>query len=259
MADEPKAGDSVSEGAGDSAAADAAHSEARPGAGSGADDGQRDPRDEYIERLEEAARKAEEAIARLSAATEAPRATAATPPTASRGDVAEFEREAQAIANEKARLEHALRTEGATAANLIAHNELTSREARFYAQLNAKALELTETERAVDGAGSEKGWREFARSHPGVPLDILRDAFLKRHEQAKPPEKPKLKTRAADSDERVTVNVSGSSEVSAGEKKARTVTSEEWATRKRELISKGDFETLSAEAAKIRSGDTILK
>jgi hypothetical protein len=193
-----------------------------------------------------------------------PTAPAATPPTASRSEVVWFENEAKAIQAERARIDRTLTADGMTPQNLLDDNRLTVRQAEYYARLAAKGLQIKEhddeardAEETEDTPAQRKAWRLFAREHAGQDLAILRDAWVHRNKpatSAAPKGEPPPRTPSASRPD-----LSGRREVGAPEKKARTLTDDQWQARQKELRAKMDYKTLREETDAVRRGETIVK
>jgi hypothetical protein len=169
--------------------------------------------------------------------------------------VGQLEAEAQAIQVERQRLEDAFRRDGYTGEHIVAHNNLAVRESRFLAQVNLQATQMAEAERAVDKEGQEEAWKAYVAANPGVQPKVLRKAFLFDQQEA-----AKVKKPAATGDpDRKVVNLSGPGEVSASERRARTVSIEQLRQQKAALREKGDDAAAAALDRKVRSGEIILK
>lgn len=265
MADEPKVGVSAGEGAGDPGEKpDPAQPETPTGDMAGATEAETDAqreRDEYLANI--AAQAAQRAVAEWARThgSAAPSAPQAPPPTAGQGVVAELHREKAEIDAEAARLERAMQTDGVTAQHLLDHQRHVQREGRWLAKVNLEATRMSETERQVSSVGTEKEWREFVAQYPsGTDIALMRDAFERRQEKSKGSgEKPKPRPDLRRDPERPIVDVSGASEVSAGEKRARTMTRAQAEAHKNDLRESGDTDALIAFGKRIRSREVILK
>jgi hypothetical protein len=174
-----------------------------------------------------------------------------------------FENEAKAIQAERARIDRTLTADGMTPQNLLDDNRLTVRQAEYYARLAAKGLQLNEQDSAARDAETQedtperkKSWRQFAREHAGTDLAILRDAWERRNPLAAsaPTKDAPPRTPSASRPD-----LSGRREVGAPEKKARTLTDDQWQARQKELRAKMDYKTLREETDAVRRGETIVK
>lgn len=263
MADEPKVEPAAGEEAGDEVEKTSPEPTETPGGDhAGADDAEADAqaaRDEWIAGL--VAKGVEQALSRFQPASQAP---AAQPPTAGRGIVAELEAERDTIAAEMRRVEENIRKDGLTAQNIYDRQTAFDRKADWLAKVQLEAARQSDAERQLDKAGNEEEWRQYAAQYPpGTDLMLLRKAFLhdKREAEAaaaanKP--KPRFTPPPAGSDRRV-VDVSGASEVSAAERKARTMTGAQIEARKDELRIAGKREELISFERDIRNGQVIRK
>jgi len=226
------------------------------GEGAGNDADAKADRDAYIATLVQ--RGIEAAIPGIIARIQpAPGAPAAPPPTASRGVVAELEAEARAISAETDRIDQAMRTQGATAQNIVAQNNLAMRLTNFNARLLAHGMQIQEQERQVDGAGKgddkakERAWKAFAGSpeNQGVPVRFLRPTFEAEYAAANPapPAKtPKEPIRPVD--------VSGGGGGAPKVEKTRTVTQATYNKELEEAEDRGDIDTVIKMGRARRAG-----
>lgn len=268
MADEPKVELETPEETGDEAAASPESTSASGGDSAGSDDAASaadTARDEYLAQL--SARVARETVAELmrSNGNSAGQGNqAAPPPTAASGAVVALHEERQRLDAEEARIQRAIEAEGLTAANLYAHQQYAIKDGRWLAKVNLEATRMSEREREVSKKGDDDAWKNFVNTYPpGTDIELLRDAFEKRQERAaavKPGEKPKppkFAPRQPDSD-RVVVDVSGASEVTAHDRKARTMTSAQIETRKAQL-RESDMDAYIKFGKDLRNGAIIRK
>lgn len=244
--------------AGDSAAADAATPAAQGGDGAGTGnevDEAQQARDEYVAQIAAAAAmKAVQEMMREAPAGQ-PAPAAGTPPTPAPSGMSELEAERLAIINEQQALAAAIQREGFTGELLYRHNELTSRKAEFVGRVNLLAMKQQETEREVARRGSEPEWQAFAAQHPGVPMDILRDAFKARSASAAPAA-PKPGTPAA---RPKPVDVSAGGERGAETPKKPTMTYQQAADMKAKMRAEGRHDEAAKLDRQIRSRDVLLK
>ena len=241
------------------AAAAAAAAEAGAGAGAADEDDARitaeREREAYIARVagEAATRAVEAAISRLQPAPSAP---AATPPTASRGVVAELEAEGHAIEQERARLAAAFARDGYTGENIVSRSELSDRTARFVGQVNLYAVQMSEQNRAVESRGTEAEWKKLVQEHPGTDITILREVFDARQaKSAKPADKSRQEPESAGA----RVNLSAPSEVTAAQAKARTMTYEQTRIHRESLREQGKDDDVAAFDRRLRAREIIVK
>lgn len=264
MADDPKVGPEAHEESGE--AVDTAPVTAPESGGDSA--GETDAtqaadaaRDEYLAKLAaNAAREVVTQLLREQGNGSGQGTHAVRPPTPAGGAVAELHAERQVLDAEEARLQRAIEAEGLTAGNLYAHQQLVQKDARWLAKVNLEATRQSEREREVSGAGQGDAWRNFVAGYPaGTDISLLRDAFEKRQERelAKTPtKKPPVLSRREP--ERVVVDVSGASEVSAGERKARTMTAAQIEARK-EHLRETNMDAYIQFGRELRSGAVIRK
>lgn len=251
---------------GDAAAVAAAAAAAEAGAGADAgEDAQAQAdqaRAEMMARI--AAETAQRVVQEWASRQPAPAAPAATSPTAGRGVVAELQAEGLAIQQMDARLREAIARDGLTAQNLYDQGELTRRESRFAAQVSLVGLQEAERRQAVssraasDDDARKRAWTAFAAEHANVDPDLLRDAFDKRWEREvaakQPPPKP-----APVAPGRAAVNVSGASEVSAREVRARTMTRDQANQHRATLRAEGRDSEAAAFDRDIRAHKVLIK
>lgn len=185
--------------------------------------------------------------------------TTTTPPTPAAGPLADLEREAQEINAEEAALKQEFqRSGGWTADTLVRRQDLIDRKSAWRAEASMRALRLTEAQSRVEKAGEEPEWLKFyeANRHRG-DVDLLRAAWerdqLKAAPPAKPAPQPKLTERTPAPD------VSGAAEVTASERKARTMTSEQVRAQKAKWEEEGEFKKIRELDASLRNGDVLLK
>lgn len=252
-------------GQGDEATASAA---AAAEAGAGADAGE--------DAQAQADRAREEMIARVAAETaqrviqdwagrQPASATPAASPTAGRGVVAELQAEGLAIQQADARLRDAIARDGLTAQNLYDQSELTRRESRFAAQVSLVGLQESERRQAVSSrAGSDddarkRAWTAFAAEHANVDTDLLRDAFDQRWAREVAAKKPAAATTPAAAPGRAAVNVSGASEVSAREVRARAMSRDAANQHRATLRAEGRDSEAAAFDRDIRGGKVLIK
>lgn len=184
----------------------------------------------------------------------------APPPTTAAGPLADLEREAQAIAAEEAALtRESQQVGGWTADMLVRRQDLTDRKSNWRAEATLRAIRLQEAQTRVEKAGEEPGWLKYyeANRHRG-DVEILRAAWEHDQMKAAPPSptpapQPKLTERAP------APNVSGPAEVTATERKARTMTREQVQATKAKLEEEGKFKEIRELDASLRNGDVLLK
>lgn len=181
------------------------------------------------------------------------------PPTPADGPLADLEREAQAIAAEDAALKAAFERDGGwTAETLVRRQDLTDRKSNWRAEATMRAVRLTETQARVEKVGEEPAWLEYyAKNRTRGDVDILRAAWERDQMKAAPPPKPtpqpKLTERAP------APNVSGAAEVTASERKARTMTLEAVKEQKAKWEEAGEYGKIRELDASLRNGDVLLK
>ncbi len=266
MADDPKVELEATEETGDEATASPESTSSSGGDSAGSDDAAQaadTAREEYLAQL--SARVARETVAELMRQGNGTGQgnQAASPPTAASGAVAALAKEREALDAEEARLQRAIDAEGLTAANLYAHQQYGIRDARWLAKVNLEATRMSEREREVSSKGNDDAWKRFVSTYPpGTDIELLRDAFEKRQEReaAKAPKKPGLKPdlRRPDPD-RVVVDVSGASEVTATDRRARTMTGAQIEARMAHLRDSGDMDGYIKLGRDVKSGAVIRK
>lgn len=251
MADEPEV--TPSEAPDDSAPADVVASEAAPGEAPAPSSPVPNADAEREAFLAEIARRVAEQIR--------PALTPPTPPTTAAVGHDPLEAEAQAILDAKKALEDRVQREGGwSAETLLKSNELTDRTSALRSEVTLRGLKEMETRQRVEALGKEDRWHSYyAQNKHRGDVELLRAAFerdeMKRVEATpKPPVVPK-RTET----ERRVVDVSGPAEVSASERKARTMTREQVQAEKNRLKEAGDFRAVRELDAKLRNGDVILK
>jgi hypothetical protein len=192
-------------------------------------------------------------LARFQPAPAAP----AAPPTASRGVVAELEREATVIAEETKRLDQAFETQGATAGNLVAQNRLAMRLSNFNARLLAHGMTIQEQERQIDGAAKgfdtakEAAWKRFAAApeNQGVAVRFLSPTFEQEYASTNPPapaKTPKEPIRPVD--------VSGGGGGGMKPDKIRTVSQATYNTELEAAEDRGDIDAVVKMGRDRRAG-----
>lgn len=193
----------------------------------------------------------------------APAAPATNPPTASRGVVADMEREASEIAAEQARLRSAMETQGYTAANIVANSNLAMRVSNFNARLLAHGMQIQEQERQVDGIArgddkvKEAAWKKFASENPGIPVAFVRAKFEQDYAAANP-QQPKRGSEALKEPARP-VNVSGGGGSGISAPKTRTVTQATYNAELEAAEDRGDMATVVKMGRDRRSGALQVK
>jgi hypothetical protein len=249
MAEEPEV--QPSEAPDDSAPADVVASEAAP-EGSAAPSPNADAEREAF--INEVVRRVAEQF------KPAPQPTPIPPTTAAMGHDP-LEVEAQAILDAKKALEDRVQREGGWSADtLLKHNELTDRTSALRSEVTLRGLREMESRQRVDALGKEDRWHQFyAQNKHRGDVELLRAAFerdeLKAQSEAPKPPVAAPKTPTI----RPVVDVSGPAEVSAAERKARTMTREQVQAEKSRLAAAGDSRAIRELDAKLRNGDVILK
>lgn len=188
---------------------------------------------------------------------QAPPATT-TPPTAPNGPLADLEHEAQAIEAEARSLDEQFRRDGGwTADTIIRRQDLTDRRSAWRAEAAIRAVRMNEQRGAVEKAGQEAEWLKWyeANRHRG-DVEVLRLAWEREQAKAKPAvttPQPKLTERPPAPD------VSGAAEVTASERRARTMTSEQVRAAKAKMDEEGNHKGIRELDAKLRNGEVLLK
>lgn len=185
--------------------------------------------------------------------------TTTTPPTPAAGPLADLEREAQAIeAEDRALKEQFQRDGGWTADTIIRRQDLVDRKSNWRAEATLRAAQLERTQVMVEKAGEEPGWLEyFANNKHRGDVDLLRAAWERDQMKNAPPKpaapQPKLTERAP------APNVSGAAEVTASERKARTMTLEQVKAQKAKWEEEGEHAKIRELDTSLRNGDVLLQ
>lgn len=210
---------------------------------------------ETAEREAFLAQVVESVVSRLRA--EVAPAPSNPPPTPANGPLADLEREAAAIEAEAQALAQQFQRDGGwTADTLVRRQDLTDRRSAWRAEAAIRAVRMNEQRVAVEKAGSEAEWLKWyeANKHRG-DVDVLRAAW-ERDNPRKPAEtkpQPKFTERPPAPD------VSGAAEVTAQERKARTMTQEQVRAAKAKMDEAGDYKGIRELDAKLRNGEVLLK
>lgn len=181
------------------------------------------------------------------------------PPTPADGPLADLEREAQAINAEEARLKQAFQRDGGwTAETMIERQDLIDRKSAWRAEATMRAGHLEREQAKVEKIGEEPGWLEYyAKNRSRGDVDILRAAWERDQIKNAPPKlpapQPKLTERAPAPD------VSGAAEVTASERKSRTMTREQVQAQKAKWEEEGEFKKIRELDASLRNGETLLQ
>jgi len=205
---------------------------------------------EREQRLDALERQAQDLLARAANATAAH--PAATPPTTQDREVAELQAVSNQLAHEASALEERVAREGWTAENIVRRQDLVDRRSELRGRATILAVQRAERERQVTQAGSEEEWTRYVDANPGVPLAILRKAFLHdRAQQTPPPPMQPKKPSVPD--------LSGGSEVTAPKAKARTMTEAEVEAEQARLHSEGRHADAREIGRQVRTGKIIVK
>lgn len=183
-----------------------------------------------------------------------------TPPTPAAGPLADLEREAQAIGAEDEALKQQFQRDGGwTAETLVRRQDLTDRKSAWRAEASMRAVRLTEAQARVEKAGEEPEWLKFYEANRNRgDVDLLRAAWERDQLKNAPP--PKIATPQPKLTERAVVpDVSGAAEVTASERKARTMTHEQVRALKAKLEDEGKFKEIRELDSQLRNGDVLLK
>jgi hypothetical protein len=214
------------------------------------------------EAREQGRQAAREEWARLQTSQPAP---AAPPPTANRREYAELQAEGLAIQQEDVRIRQAITRDGLTAQNLYDQAELTRRESRFAAQVNLVGLQESERRQAIDSRAPKddeersKAFRVYASQNPNADPDMLEMAFATKWAREHPTKAAAAAPAPSAPPGRAAVNVSGPSEVSAREARARTMTREQANQHRTALRAEGRDSEAANFDREIRTSKVLIK
>lgn len=183
------------------------------------------------------------------------------PPTTSASGTEHLEREAASILQEQKELQDRVNREGGWSADtLLKRQDLIDRTSAVRAEATMAAVREMETRQRVTSLGSEERWQQFYRENRNRgDVEILRAAF-ERDEAKRLAEMPKPPVVAPKTTFNApVVDVSAPAEVTAAERKARTMTWEQIRQHKARLEEAGDHKAVRDFDAKLRNGDVIAK
>ena len=200
------------------------------------------------------ARTVTQTVAQLRSATQ----PTATPPTTAAGPVADLEREALAIQTEMRALDAQTAAAGGhTADTLVKRIELTDRTSALRAEATMRAVRMGEEAQQVRTLGAEERWQDYYRDNrTRGDVAILRLAW-EREEAKRAPEKTPVPPKLAD--RTPVVDISGASEVTSADRRARTMTSAQVHATKERLTEEGKLGEIRKLDSQIRDGEVILK
>lgn len=202
---------------------------------------------------------------RVAAQLQPPPASPSPSPTPATGGLEALEREAASILEaEKALAARVEREGGWSADTMLARQDLVERRSAVRAEAAIVAVREMETQQRVTQFGTEDRWKEFYRAnrHRG-DVELLRAAFerdedRRAKEAAAGAPKPPVLPRKTEPTAPV-VDVSAPSEVTAAERKARTMTMDAVREAKKRFEEAGDAKAIRDLDRKIRDGEILLK